>query len=790
MLFLLIALPCVFGQLASLAPQHIAVNGGFEDDKFEAEAHGGTLLNFVPKGWIYGHAVAVISYKTFSRYYQPDSGEFFLAMETTGTAVVAQSLNVPKNTRINSKFNVLAFCVGSSLQCPPPELIIYAAKELPVLHSPPLPAFDSASFPLERHALPAADATEMFIFNASIVPDGIWNGYTVSFVTPFDDMNFTISVSSPKPRSATVLLDNVEIIAPVVVKLAPVKPHSAPSVAQVPQKNSESFSDAEPEVALESNVVLESSAGLSTPATFPIRKPDDYDDDGDAFILKPKPKPAEANDPREPIKDSPLPPPTINLSKPAPPPPLYCPVSLDLMDKWGDGWDTAFVYISQTTAVHTSLQYKIVSDGQTAVVPPVSGSLGATAKATVFLKPNTIVYLRIRSFSNTLPKEFWEIYWLFNVGRISYLGDYNTVVTIECLAGGTPTAVIKDVLNGASHGQCTSCTPPEYVPHTGPVLGSAVPKPPPAPPRPLPGTPHPLTFELLNSAGRGWFNDTIESTQYVISDASRTSIVASGTLCGDLSKAQCQEKLPDGDYVLRVDGNLDRRSGENSWEFCGVLGAAREELSFSMVNGKCVAGVGMTLQEFVATSLSSSFASSPIDEKLASVLITDQNKATSSSSSSEHMNHPDELISKTSVRAADSEKEQEQELAYATAFNEHMEAVLRGENAVLLSLIPALGIIIAVASLFAVARVLLAMWVSSVRVRKVQQHIDANNAVKFGGSAYNTDSTMTCGEASCMDLDDDDDVDGDMDLEDDETVLGTGIQEGSSSHGLIPALTL
>ena len=118
----------------------------------------------------------------------------------------------------------------------------------------------------------------------------------------------------------------------------------------------------------------------------------------------------------------------------------------------------------------------------------------------------------------------------------------------------------------------------------------------------------PLNFPFVlideTSSIRGWYEDTgnnrdmcglptptlLSYPKYYISDAARTKLIHSGTICGPHSPEKCQEVLPyDGKFVWRV-GGYDANPDDIQWHFCTVDGGLGQELSFTMKNGKCVPG--------------------------------------------------------------------------------------------------------------------------------------------------------------------------------------------------------
>ena len=118
----------------------------------------------------------------------------------------------------------------------------------------------------------------------------------------------------------------------------------------------------------------------------------------------------------------------------------------------------------------------------------------------------------------------------------------------------------------------------------------------------------PLNFPFVlideTTSSRGWYDGTGDTMdmcglptptvltypKYYISNADRTKLIHSGTICGPHSPEKCQEVLPyDGKFVWRV-GGYDANPDDIQWHFCTVDGGLGQELSFTMKNGKCIPG--------------------------------------------------------------------------------------------------------------------------------------------------------------------------------------------------------
>jgi hypothetical protein len=115
-----------------------------------------------------------------------------------------------------------------------------------------------------------------------------------------------------------------------------------------------------------------------------------------------------------------------------------------------------------------------------------------------------------------------------------------------------------------------------------------------------PTTGIPLTLQMTK--GDNWFMNQVHPTRYVISDASKLTILLSGMMCSRETIEVCEISLEDGDYYFRVGHETGTATVDDdkdlgiSWTFCGTHGSTREEISFSVVGGHCRLGHHVTLQ--------------------------------------------------------------------------------------------------------------------------------------------------------------------------------------------------
>lgn len=119
---------------------------------------------------------------------------------------------------------------------------------------------------------------------------------------------------------------------------------------------------------------------------------------------------------------------------------------------------------------------------------------------------------------------------------------------------------------------------------------------------------------LQDSGSTGWFQGEDTGTQWFLSSGDGMKLLGTGTLCSSTDKV-CKLPLPDGfypsneNYVLRVTGDLDSRSGSFSYFFCGKTGAAPSHMDFTIdiysqyLDGKCIGNNYFTLSQYVSSLL-------------------------------------------------------------------------------------------------------------------------------------------------------------------------------------------
>ena len=85
---------------------------------------------------------------------------------------------------------------------------------------------------------------------------------------------------------------------------------------------------------------------------------------------------------------------------------------------------------------------------------------------------------------------------------------------------------------------------------------------------------------LITSGTSAWFDAQHKGTSYYISDKHGHRLLSTGTMCPDertLAYKKCWEELPDGEYIFRVGGALDRFSTSHTFKFCSSKNELKQE---------------------------------------------------------------------------------------------------------------------------------------------------------------------------------------------------------------------
>jgi len=131
---------------------------------------------------------------------------------------------------------------------------------------------------------------------------------------------------------------------------------------------------------------------------------------------------------------------------------------------------------------------------------------------------------------------------------------------------------------------------------------------------------------MSTTAGEYWFNEQHKGTNFYISDAKAHRLVSTGTMCPwEGTRKECWQDLPEGEYVLRITGDLNPYYASHTWEFCGQQGGSREMMTFRVdSDGLCTPLVGYSKTAFCQYQLRTAVLAS-FDFDLVNVHLDDLN---------------------------------------------------------------------------------------------------------------------------------------------------------------------
>lgn len=169
-------------------------------------------------------------------------------------------------------------------------------------------------------------------------------------------------------------------------------------------------------------------------------------------------------------------------------------------------------------------------------------------------------------FAATSARFFWEISWQVQVEKTGewYKGDFATkmMFNYNLTTGDFSLVAIENEINMTS--PCYRCT----------TIASR-------------------SWDDLQETGDDAFWPLwVTGAPYYISDSEGKLIYASGKMCYGVAFYECYQRLPDGQYLLRLGGGLFGREThlpENGahWEGCGRSGTHREQFLFGIIRGRC-----------------------------------------------------------------------------------------------------------------------------------------------------------------------------------------------------------
>ena len=256
-------------------------------------------------------------------------------------------------------------------------------------------------------------------------------------------------------------------------------------------------------------------------------------------------------------------------------------------DHFSDGWDTAALVVDTPDGDKDVFSHRcdMANPYQFRYCPASVGDEGLYR----FSIPN-----------GKEAKFHWELLWrVFDEATGTwYTGNWDTKIDFEWSRGYTKfiqRKVDRDLPNNIT---CKACkTRPTEKPaprqrHLKSKDNTHAPTVSPAPTIVTSVDIHPWQELHLMSAGSvDWFDSQHKGTSYYISDKGGHRLLSVGTMCPwetTLNYKTCWEDYPDGDYILRVGGGVDRISS-HTYKFCNSQNAlpAQSQMFFRISNGEC-----------------------------------------------------------------------------------------------------------------------------------------------------------------------------------------------------------
>jgi hypothetical protein len=259
---------------------------------------------------------------------------------------------------------------------------------------------------------------------------------------------------------------------------------------------------------------------------------------------------------------------------------------LSLEDQFGDGWDTAELIVTTPDGTHDYFAQSCekTNPHQLRYCPNLASDGGLYS----FSLPNALK-----------AKFYWELQWgVFEESTATWFrGQWDTKMDFDWDPDTLSFSARKREKVLPSNTTCVRCkTRPTEKPtpalrylkgsddktHTPTVS-----------PAPTLATAVTNNWRYLNlkTTGNPWFEKRYQGTNYYVSDARGHKLIASGTLCEDETTKQCWLDLPDGDYILRVTGALNKKSAPtvNTFSFCkGVEDKeTQHQMAFRVVDDDC-----------------------------------------------------------------------------------------------------------------------------------------------------------------------------------------------------------
>jgi len=443
-------------------------NGGFEADKILVVGNRGSLLNVVPSGWRMAHGVSLIAYKSFPKFLQDHAGEIYLAMQST-SGFLSQEIKVQGGSKVKLSFSVLSYCLTA--ECVQNGISVYTSSSIPV-----------------------QPETSQLIYQYLSNDMNVWLKKSIAFVAPSDKFNISFNAFSDGPRSSGILLDNIELVS--VEEESPYVPIEGKSAEPSSTSTFAPTSDSIPVVGSLADGETSSVKFNTKPA--PKGKPGAGPPPPGNSIIPPPPKGLDQK-PKNPFSTKhEVSPPTTSVDqqedvetdgydddyasadkqqqqyeqstliqsseedstsmasggisstettssaaasrfvkKKSATAPTGCPLRIELLDSWGDGWHGAYLSISNAIGVYGSNDYGISNNGMVSIEPHANLHGRSSWQGTVFVRGDNSgeTVMMIADVNKRVPRESWEIFWVVTLPDYSlFVGDYESVVVLTCNA--------------------------------------------------------------------------------------------------------------------------------------------------------------------------------------------------------------------------------------------------------------------------------------------------------------------------------------------------------------------
>ena len=265
---------------------------------------------------------------------------------------------------------------------------------------------------------------------------------------------------------------------------------------------------------------------------------------------------------------------------------------VSMEDQFGDGWDTAQLRVDAPDGT-----YDLYS-------PSCDSTNGLKFRYCPWDHKDVGLY-KFRIEGADKAKYYWEIQWRVFEEKSGqwFMGRHDTTMDFHWDPKDfdfTHRAIRRDLPLNIT---CAECRPrPEAKappsPKSRQLKGSSTFAPTISPAPTLlqtEGTQWEWFVMKTSTPGDSWFSEEHKGTNYYISDAKGHRLVSTGTMCPwEGVRKECWQTLPEGDYTLRVSGDLSPHRASHTWEFCGRVGSAREMITFRIHDGKCDALLGYT----------------------------------------------------------------------------------------------------------------------------------------------------------------------------------------------------